>query len=254
MKIKVKLSDKTKEELRGLPGHTPTGAELISLITPLIPPAVSGHTPTPKELLALIKPFIPKDGETPSDARLLKLIKPLIPKPKIGIPGKTPTKKELKELIQPLIPDPIPGEDGSPDTGEQIKDKINFDYSGKKIAPIHLDLPQITELIGGLTKLKADGLYVNLTGDTMTGGLTISAGSTSEFILQTGVSTNYKQTFRNIEGTSLNWLWGNGTTEDLYMSMSLAGGQNRWDNKGRNLLFRSTAQNPIMLLNATTGD
>ena len=176
MKIKVKLSDKTKEELRGLPGHTPTDAELISLITPLIPPAVSGHTPTPKELLALIKPFIPKDGETPSDTRLLKLIKPLIPKPKIGIPGKTPTKKELRELIQPLIPDPIPGQDGSPDTGEEIKDKINFDGSGKKIAPIHLDLPQITELIGGLTKSKADGLYVNITGDTMTGQLIADAG------------------------------------------------------------------------------
>ncbi len=89
----------------GKPGHTPTDAELLAIIKPLIPKVEDGHTPTQTELLALIRPLIPKvkDGETPSDARLSKLIKPLLP---VAIQGE-------------------PGVNGSPDTPTEIIEKIN---------------------------------------------------------------------------------------------------------------------------------
>jgi len=65
-------------------GHTPTDAELIALIKPLIPEPKKGEdgkTPTKQEILALLKPLIPKvkDGETPTDERLLKLIEKVAP-------------------------------------------------------------------------------------------------------------------------------------------------------------------------------
>ena len=131
-----------KDGENGLDGITPTDAELIELIRPLIPEVSDGHTPTNEELRALIKPLIPKvkDGKSPTKAQLLKLIQPLIPKVR---DGHTPTKKELLDLIKPLIPnvedghtptrgellsliEPLipPVEHVSPDTPEQIKGKL----------------------------------------------------------------------------------------------------------------------------------
>jgi hypothetical protein len=54
-------------KLRGKHGHTPTEAELLDLITPLIPKVQDGKTPSKEELLKLIVPLIPKvkDGMTP---------------------------------------------------------------------------------------------------------------------------------------------------------------------------------------------
>jgi hypothetical protein len=65
-----------------------------------------GKTPTAAELVALIKPLIPAPipgapGKTPSDKKLLSLIKPLIPKAPKAIPGK-PGKKGDKGDPAPM--------------------------------------------------------------------------------------------------------------------------------------------------------
>jgi len=90
----------------GKPGHTPTDAELLAIIKPLIPKLrqpEDGKTPTKEEILALIKPLIPvvKNGETPSDERLVALIKPLIPEIKIDEAG---IVKKVVKTLEPMIP------------------------------------------------------------------------------------------------------------------------------------------------------
>ena len=47
-------------QLKGVDGKTPTKAELIAIIKPLIPQIKDGATPTKKELLSIIKPLIPE--------------------------------------------------------------------------------------------------------------------------------------------------------------------------------------------------
>lgn len=61
-----------------------------------------GHTPTKAELVALIKPLIPKpkEGKTPSDAKLLSLIKPLIPEATPGAPGSPDTPEQVAAKIR----------------------------------------------------------------------------------------------------------------------------------------------------------
>lgn len=102
---------------KGDAGHTPTDAELLALIRPLIPPPLAGDQGDA--------------GETPSNEKLLALIRPLIPPVK---DGRTPTRDELLAIIRPLIPpapvrgvdyaDGLPGANGSPDTPNEILKKL----------------------------------------------------------------------------------------------------------------------------------
>ena len=79
-------------------------------------------------------------------------------------------------------------------------------------------------------------------------------GGSSVFVLTDNGASGYRQTFRTNSGGSLSWNWGEVGNESTYMSIILQGGQNQWDNKTRDLVFRSTAKNPIMVLGASTGN
>ncbi len=82
---------------KGDSGYTPSTAEFVELIKPLIPKVKDGETPSKKDIVKLIKPLIPKvkNGATPSKKELLALIKPLIPKVKNGENAVLPDLKEL---------------------------------------------------------------------------------------------------------------------------------------------------------------
>ena len=85
--------------------------------------------------------------------------------------------------------------------------------------------------------------------------LYIVGGATTNLILDTDSDgeTSYRQTFRNVQGANLGWYWGDRSDEDKYMSITLGGGQNRWDNKTRDMVIYSTNVNPIMQLEQDTG-
>ena len=125
MKIKVKLSQKTKEELKGLTGVQGVQGEQ----------GLNGDKGDKGEVGEQGVQGIPgQDGNGGKD-------------------GKRGAKGEKGDDGKGGK-DGIDGADGPPDTGEQIKDKINTDTSGKKIGTEHLDLPQLKEMVVGVNRQK----------------------------------------------------------------------------------------------------
>src|SRR3972149_3765973 len=143
MKIKIKLSEKTKEELKGR-----TGTQGVQGKQGLKGDIGDKGDVGEQGILGI-------SGEDGKD----------------GKDGKRGAKGEKGDEGQDGK-DGIDGVDGSPDTGEQIKDKIKTDVSGKKSGTEHLDIPQLTEMVVGVNRTK----YVKKSGDTMTGVLTLSTG------------------------------------------------------------------------------
>jgi hypothetical protein len=148
----------------GQDGHTPTDAELLALITPLIPKVKDGEPG--------------KDAHTPTAQELLVLIRPLIPKVRNGVDGKTPTKAELIALIKSVMPVP---KDGSPDTPQEIKDKLIelpvkeqwFDFRHLKNVPQENGTKRRGIVKGGITPL----LYTITSLDGATKSFTIPANN-----------------------------------------------------------------------------
>lgn len=82
----------------GPKGDSPSKAEIIALIKPLIPepiPGRNGHTPTRMELLDLIEPLIPSTKELGilSESDVLNLVKKSIPKDYLK-------KKDIAQIIE----------------------------------------------------------------------------------------------------------------------------------------------------------
>src|SRR3990167_1814285 len=132
-------------------GDSPTKAELLALIYPLIPSPIkgdSGHTP-----------IAGVDFELPED-------------------GKTPTSEELKQLIKPLIPKPIAG---SEDTGKEIVKKINELplNPNLKIDASHIkNLPKAKETKGGggMGNVQHESKNVGISTTTVTTTYKIAGG------------------------------------------------------------------------------
>lgn len=93
---------------------------------------------------------------------------------------------------------------------------------------------------------------VSRTGDTMSGNLDILGGATTEFRVGNSGSTtsDYRQTFRAIRGSRVEWMWGRATSEEEFLNVSLNNGKNFWNNKTRDFIMRSTANDNILV--ATT--
>ena len=111
--------------VRGKDGHTPTNAELIEIIRPLIPIAKDGRTPTDAELLKLIKPLIPKvnDGKTPTKNEILEIIKQLIPNIEDIVQI---AKSDVMAEIIPQIPTIEKIEQDIPKLGNAIRDSLEL--------------------------------------------------------------------------------------------------------------------------------
>lgn len=97
---------------------------------------------------------------------------------------------------------------------------------------------------------------VDISGDVMTGDLMISGATTTEFIIansQAGAG-GYRQTFRNVAGSKLQWLWGNNSVEDTFMLIELNSGKNFFNNKARDMIFQSSSITNIMTLLNSSGN
>lgn len=78
-------------------------------------------------------------------------------------------------------------------------------------------------------------------------------GGTSKTVFTDNGANGYRQTFDTTSGSSLRWAWGDSVADNTYLEMLLAGGQNRWNNKARDLVFQSTAKGNILTLDNSTG-
>lgn len=238
--VKGKKGDKGD---KGDEGHTPTDAELLALIKPLIPKPLK---PSNDEILALIRPLIPvvKDGEPPSEEHLLSLIKPLIAQIPIPSPYR-PTQEELLALIRPLIPNPQLTEQIKPHTAdemvsmlkgkisyEDLKDRPNFDTfrgrsSSKTISLKELDDVDLSGLtitngkymLGsgsgstGVTSIASADGSITVTNPTTTADLSIAAGSvtlarmaniaTASFIGRTTAGTGVPEALTATQATAM---------------------------------------------------
>jgi hypothetical protein len=108
--------------------------------------------------------------------------------------------------------------------------------------------------------------YINQTNDLVnvcflnqsnnfTQSLGIYTNYTTEFIIGVNNGTSYRQTFRNIQGSSLAWHWGTSANESEYFSILLGGGQNRMRINNRDFnLFNSEFSKPFIFVNATSGE
>lgn len=183
-------------ELKGDDGHTPTEAELLLIIKPLIPEVTDGHTPTDEELLTLIKPLIPKikDGATPSKDELLDLIKPLIPKiddKKIAEKASSLVENRVKKLI-PKLPDT---EELAKNLDELPKEWLSIDHIrgdfNTKIKPVIVPPynPEIRVFENGDNEYYVD--RINFTGD---GVSVIKTGDRIVSVVISGATTTYTET------------------------------------------------------------
>lgn len=85
--------------------------------------------------------------------------------------------------------------------------------------------------------------------------LKLKTGTTTEFIIQSTTSSEYKQTFRTVQGSTIGWYWGNESDEDAYMAISMGGGQNRFQMGTRDFnLYGANSSTPFLLIDSTTGD
>lgn len=77
------------------------------------------------------------------------------------------------------------------------------------------------------------------------------SGGSSSFMLTDNGTSGYRQTFTTNSGSSLAWKWGNNQDDSAYLTLTLASGQNQWDNKGRDLLFKNTVAATAMIIKST---
>ena len=202
-------------------GHTPTDAELIALIKPLIPAPIPGKTPTSNELLSLIKPLIPevKNGETPSDERLIGLIKELIPEiPEIKQDTPEEIATKLNTLEGAIDASVIKGGLTSDAVIKELKKKQYLEPKDIKGMPIDMRWHG-----GGLTKVTTDG--TTITGD----------GTASSPLVATAVSENYKTAITAAD-----------TTPDYLISKLVAG-------IGITLTKQNTGGNENILIDSQPG-
>ena len=138
-------------------------------------------------------------------------------------------------------------------TSQAIKEKIeNYGYTTNTGTVTSTGTPVDNQLavwtadgiVEGTSALTFDGTTFDVTGDT-----TISTGATTNFVVQSTTDSQYKQTFRTVQGVNLQWLWGTEADEDAYMSVVLGSDQNRFSMKGRDYnLFDTSESDPLLLV------